>query len=46
MAQGRKCPKCGYYMLAQKEQEQPMGSWVVYVCRACGHTEKVFESKR
>ena len=33
-------------MLAQEEKEEPMGTYVVYVCRACGHTEKVFEPKK
>lgn len=46
MAQGKKCPICDYYMLAREEVDQPMGSWIVYVCRACGHTEKVFEPKK
>jgi hypothetical protein len=45
MAKGKKCPHCDYYMLAIDEENQPMGSWVVYECRACGFTEKVFESK-
>ncbi|MDO9512279.1 MAG: hypothetical protein Q7J34_11010 [Bacteroidales bacterium] len=45
MAKGRKCPYCGYYMLAEQENTQAAGSWVVYVCRSCGHKEKVFEDK-
>ena len=32
-------------MLAIEEKEEPQGSWVVYECRACGFTEKVFERK-
>lgn len=46
MAQGKKCPICDYFMYAQEEIQEPMGSYVVYVCRACGHTEKVFEQKK
>jgi len=47
MAKGKKCPYCGTVMYAQSEKEEPMGNWVVYVCRngKCGHSEKVFESK-
>lgn len=45
MAKGRKCPQCGASMFGQDEEEQPMGSWVTYVC-ACGFSEKVFEPKR
>lgn len=47
MARGKKCPQCGHPMYAQREDVQPMGTWVYYVCRAakCGFTEKVFEKK-
>lgn len=46
MAQGKKCPFCNYFMFAKEEKDEPMGSWVVYECRACGHTEKIFEPKK
>lgn len=47
MAKGKKCPQsnCGYYMLAIDEKEEPRGTYVVYQCRACGFTERVFEPK-
>lgn len=47
MAKGKKCPYCGSIMYAQSEEEQPKGSYVVYICRngTCKHTEKVFEEK-
>jgi len=45
VAKGIKCPHCGGYMLGISEKNQPMGSWVVYECRKCDHTEKVFEDK-
>ena len=47
MAKGKKCPDCGYYMYAQREDHQPMGTWVYYKCRnpKCGNEEKVFEPK-
>ena len=41
---GHRC-QCGSIMFAEKEDEQPMGSWVYYVCRGCGWSVKVFESK-
>ncbi|MBF6469835.1 hypothetical protein IU427_32435 [Nocardia beijingensis] len=46
MAKGLKCRVCGYYMYAQREDDQPMGRWVYYVCRSssCSNQEKVFES--
>lgn len=48
MAKGKKCPQCGYQMYAQREDHQPQGTWVYYVCRSekCKFTEKVFEAKR
>lgn len=47
MAQGRRCNQCGYHMYAEREQSQPQGTWVWYVCRAsgCGQREKVFEAR-
>ncbi len=47
MAKGRVCPKCGMYMYAISEADEPQGSWVVYecTCGTCKHKEKVFESK-
>ncbi|MCP3877303.1 MAG: hypothetical protein GY701_02750 [Sulfitobacter sp.] len=46
MAKGKKCPTsgCGTSMFAQTEDDQPKGRYVTYVCRNCGHKEKVFES--
>lgn len=45
MAKGRKCRVCGYFMYAQREDNQPKGRWVYYECRAskCTNREKVFE---
>ena len=47
MAQGMKCPqsRCGYWMYAVSEKEEPKGSFVVYKCRACGFELRVFEPK-
>jgi DNA-directed RNA polymerase subunit M/transcription elongation factor TFIIS len=47
MAKGMKCPQkpCGYYMIAIEEKEEPKGTYVVYKCRACGFTLRVFEPK-
>lgn len=47
MAKGKKCPQCGHYMYAIKENEQPKGTWVLYECRnqGCRFQEKVFEAK-
>lgn len=47
MAKGKKCPQCGAYMQAIKEDEQPKGTWVVYECLNgnCKFQEKVFESE-
>lgn len=47
MAKGKKCPQCGYYMYALKEDDQPKGTWVLYECRnqKCRFQEKVFEDK-
>lgn len=46
MAKGMKCRVCGGYMYAQREDDQPKGRWVYYVCRtsSCSNTEKVFEN--
>ena len=46
MAKGMKCRICGEHMYAQREDDQPKGRWVYYVCRAtaCTNTEKVFEN--
>jgi len=48
MAKGMKCRVCGYQMYAEREQPEPMGTWVWYICRAtkCNNTEKVFEPKK
>ena len=45
MAKGMNCPDCDYYMVAIDEDDEPMGSWVVYECRACRKRIKVFERK-
>lgn len=47
MAKGKKCPQCSSYMYAKKEDKQPQGSWVTYICRTsnCKFEEKVFESR-
>lgn len=46
-AKGKLCPYCKNPMYSQSEEEQPAGTWVVYVCRNgnCNHKEKVFEDK-
>ena len=46
-AKGMKCPNCSAYMWAEKEDEQPKGSWVYYLCRnmTCNNRVKIFESK-
>lgn len=33
MAKGKKCPQCGTFMYAIKEDHQPKGTWVTYQCR-------------
>lgn len=47
MAKGRKCRECGNYMFAEREDNQPKGRRVVYVCQnrqaKCNGREKVFE---
>jgi hypothetical protein len=45
MARGKKCPECGSYMYADKEDDQAEGRYVTYVCpnNECKFTEKVFE---
>jgi hypothetical protein len=47
MAKGKYCPYCKTPMYAAEIQEQPAGSWIVYICRNgnCKHKEKVFEDK-
>lgn len=47
MAKGMKCRVCGYYMYAEREDDQPQGRWVYYACQnradKCNNREKVFE---
>lgn len=54
MAKGRKCPECGMAACADREDYQPRGNWVMYVCRrgSCPSVkrgfpwkERVFEAK-
>ena len=47
MAQGKICPKCGYYMFALSEKEGIEGSWIVYECRneRCKYRMRVFEDQ-
>ena len=47
MAQGKICPKCGYYMYALVEKEDIEGTWIVYECRneMCKYRMKVFEKQ-
>lgn len=54
MAKGKKCPECGYTSFVEREDFQPKGSYVTYVCqnKTCpshkrGYPWKVkeFESK-
>jgi len=47
MAQGKICPKCGYYMYALVEKEDIEGTWIVYECRneMCKYRMKVFENQ-
>lgn len=47
MAQGKICPKCGYYMFALEEEESIEGLWILYECRDenCKYRMKVFESQ-
>jgi hypothetical protein len=33
VARGQSCPECRSPMYAQKEDYQPKGTWVTYVCR-------------
>lgn len=46
MAKGKKCPSCSTNMFADKEDDQPKGRWVTYIClnNSCKMREKVFES--
>lgn len=55
MAKGKACKQCNYPMLAQKEDYQPKGTWVTYVCqngecstvkRGFPQKDKVFEESR
>ena len=47
MAKGKKCPQCGTYMYALKEDRQKEGTWVTYQCTNgnCKFEERIFESK-
>ena len=47
MAQGKICPKCGYYMYAVVEENEPSGCWIFYECRNehCKFREKVYEKQ-
>ena len=55
MAKGKKCRTCNFYMQAEHEDPQPMGTWIVYVCLnpdcptkkrgGSPEKEKVFEPK-
>lgn len=46
MAKGKSCPNCKHSMYAEKEDNQPAGRYVTYICK--NHNppfrEKVFES--
>ena len=48
MAKGKSCPEpgCGMSMSVEREDDQPAGRYVTYVCpdRKCGFKEKVFEN--
>ncbi|TDW66190.1 hypothetical protein EV653_6212 [Kribbella pratensis] len=55
MGRGLKCSECHQPMYADKEDYQPKGTWVVYVCRNGGcesvkrgypYKEKIFEASR
>jgi len=47
MVKGMKCRICNTPMYAEREDNQPQGRWVYYVCRnkqkSCNNREKVFE---
>ena len=45
MAQGKRCPQCGYYMFAADEKDDPEGRWVFYECKNehCKYCENVYE---
>ncbi len=49
MALGLTCRECKkyrhttVYMFAQKEEDQPKGRYVTYVCQKCGWSERIFE---
>ena len=54
MAKGRKCRECGETACVDKEDYQPKGTWVTYVCingqcpglkRGFPWKERVFEMK-
>jgi hypothetical protein len=47
MAKGKKCPECHQSMYADKEDYQPKGTWVTYLCRngTCPSVERGFPSK-
>ena len=43
MAKGKICRECGMPMYALEEEYDEHGNWVVYQCRKCTWSEKVFE---
>lgn len=54
MARGKRCPCCGYPMYALREEHQPKGTYVTYVCRnnackrcngKCTESVRVFEGR-
>jgi hypothetical protein len=47
MAKGKKCQECGDPMYADKEDYQPKGTWVTYVCRngRCASVKQSFPLK-
>jgi len=48
MAKGKKCPECNYYCYVEKEDIQPKGTWVTYVCqnRSCDSHKRGFPLER
>ena len=46
MARGKKCPQCGSYMYAEREDDKAEGRDVTYVCpnNDCKFRERAFES--
>jgi hypothetical protein len=47
MAQGGKCPECGYYLFITDEKNEPMGTTVWYECAngECSYAIKAFVSE-